>query len=293
MKKILNLLLLLSLLFNLGCSTNSPNYVDFRTGSEGLSMRFLPYSPPSTIYNGDKVDFVLELSNKGAYDIRGGKLSLTGFDKNIIKMYNDEFTFEKVEGKGEYNYQGEKLIIDQLIGTKISLPEGVNQYNTPIEAIACYEYQTIASFPVCIDANPRVSKHDGCSVNDVSGSNQGGPIAVTHIDVEGGSGKMRHIITLKNVGGGELMNYNACPYEYAYNNNNNINNYEVSISGINLECQPGPSSLKMDDMGQARIYCKIDNLNENEAAYLTPITIKLNYDYKDSTSTNVRIKGNI
>ena len=294
MKKIIFLIIFLTLIsFSFGCAKKSTEYHNFRTGSEGLSLRFLPYSPPSTIYDGESVDFVIELFNKGAYEIRTGKLFLTGFDKNIINIYGDYLVFNNIEGKSEYNNQGERLIIDKYIQTKISLPEGVEEHSTPIEAVACYEYQTIASFPICIDANPRMGQHDGCSVGDISGSSQGGPIAVSHIDVESGTGKMRFIITLKNVGKGHLIDYNSCPFGYNYNKMNNIRSYDVDISGVSLECEPSSSSIKVDSTGQARIYCQANNLNENQAAYLTPITITLNYDYKDSTSTNVRIKGDI
>lgn len=293
-KKILLVILLVIVSFSFGCSSNnSTGYTNFRTGSTGLSLRFLPYSPPLTIYDNENVDFIIEISNKGAHDINMGKLFLSGFDRNIINIYENYHPFESIEGKSEYNSQGEKLIVDRYAGTKISLPYGVEEHSSPIEAIACYEYQTIASFPICIDANPRVSKHDGCFASDVSGSSQGGPISVSHIDVESGTGKMRFVITLKNVGQGDLIDYNSCPFGYKYNEMNNIKSYSVDISGVTLECQPDNNNIKMDDMGQARIYCKAGNLNENQAAYLTPITIKLNYDYKDSTSTSVRIKGNI
>lgn len=295
MKKIIAIVILLILAsLNLGCSSKeTTGYYNFRTGSEGLSLKFLPYSPPSVIYDKDSVDFIVEISNKGAYDIRGGKLYLTGFDRNIINIYENYYVFGDIEGKSEYNDQGEKMIIDRYASTKISLPDGVEEHSTPIEAVACYEYQTIASFPVCIDSNPRVSQHDGCSVSDVSGSSQGGPVAVSNIDVEAGTGRMRFIITLRNVGGGDLIDYNSCPFGYSYNEINKIRSYDVEISGISLDCQPDSGSLKVDDSGQARIYCQADSLNPEQSAYLTPITVTLVYDYKNSASTNVEIRGDI
>jgi len=293
MKRLLTIFLVFLVLLTWGCSRQTETgYTNFRSGSQGLSLRFLPYSPPSTIYDNDVVDFVIEIANKGAYDIRSGKLYITGFDRNIINIYENYFVFNAIEGKSEYNNQGEILIVDRYVGTRISLPGGVEEHNTPIEAIACYEYQTIASFPVCIDSDPRTSKHDGCSVSDVSPGTQGGPIAVSHVDVESGTGRMRLIITIRNVGSGDVIDFNACPFGYSYNEMDKIRSYDVDIQGIPLDCQPDSGSLKLDDLGQARIYCQANNLPE-DAAYITPVTVTLNYDYKNSASTSVKIRGDI
>ncbi|MCK5107358.1 MAG: hypothetical protein KAQ83_01405 [Nanoarchaeota archaeon] len=294
MKKLIIILLLASILIVSGCSSGSNTQVsNFRTGTEGLSLSFLPYSPPPTVYSGDNVDVVIQLENKGAYDIRGGKLHLTGFDKNILGIYENYYVFDEILGKSEYSLEGEKKIIDKYTNVGVNLPDTVNSHTTPIEAIACYEYQTIASFPVCIDPNPRVNKHDGCSATDFSGNSQGGPIAVKNVQVESGLGRMRFIIDIENVGNGDLIDYNACPFGYKYNDINNINSYQVEIPGLNLNCEPDSRSLKINEAGQGRIYCQVENLNQEQSAYQSVMSITLDYDYKDSTSTSIQIRGDI
>jgi hypothetical protein len=166
-------------------------------------------------------------------------------------------------------------------------------HTTPIEAIACYEYQTIASFPVCIDPNPRSNEHDACSAIDITGNSQGGPVAVKKVAIESGLGRMRFIIDIKNVGMGKLIDYNSCPFGYKYNDMNNIRNYKVEIPGINLNCEPGSRSLKVNEQGTGRIYCQAENLNQDQSAYQSVMTITLDYDYKDDTSTSIHIRGDV
>lgn len=295
MKKYLIPLLIASILIISGCSSGNSDrdYPNFRTGTEGLVLNFLPYSPPATAYSGDVMDIVIEIDNKGAYDVRSGKLYMSGFDKNILSIYENYLVFDEILGKSEYSLNGEKKIIDKYTNVRVTLPNNVDSHTTPIEAIACYEYQTIASFPVCIDSNPRVNKHDACSASSISGNSQGGPIAVKNIQIESGLGRMRFIIDIENVGNGELIDYNACPFGYKYNDVNNINSYQVEIPGINLNCEPDSRSLKINDAGEGRIYCQAENLNQEQSAYQSVMSITLDYDYKDSTSTSVQIRGDI
>jgi len=266
---------------------------DYRTGTEGLVLQFLPNAPPAIAYVGDNIDVAIYLSNKGAYDIRGGKLYLVGFDRNIINIHQDFFNFENIGGKTQWNLEGEKEIIDSITNVNLRLPSGVEKHNTQLEAIACYEYQTTASFPICIDPNPKINTHDACTVGSVSGLSQGGPIAVKSVSMEPAEGKLRILINIRNEGDGEVIDYNSCPYGYKYNEMNNIRSYDIDISGISLHCDPSPNELKLGEKKDANIYCTSSNLNSELPAYLTPITIKVNYDYKTSTTTQMEIRKEI
>jgi len=293
MKKIIFLIFLVCLLLLGGCGPSEEGYGSYRTGTDGLILKFLPNTPPPVTYAGDNIDILMEIANKGAYDIRGGKLYLMGFDRNIIGIYDNFFMFEGVDGKNEFNSDGDKLILDDASNTRIRLQEGVEKHNTQITAAACYEYQTTASFPICIDPNPKLSSHDACSPRDISGSSQGDPVAVIKVEVESGEGRIRLIITARNVGTGEVMDYDSCPFGYKYDEINNIRNYDVEIAGVSLQCEPDSRELKFGENQQAKIYCKAEGLDINQAAYTTPITITLDYDYKTSTSTSIEVREEI
>ena len=95
MKKRVSLLVLMIFLLFItisGCDTGSTSaeYVDrdYHKGTNGLEMKFLKNAPPSKIYEGDKLDIIVELENKGAWptsDIFKGKLYVSGFDLNSIR----------------------------------------------------------------------------------------------------------------------------------------------------------------------------------------------------------------
>ena len=293
MKKLIFTIFLVCLLLLSSCGPSEEGVGLYRTGKEGMSLKFLPNTPPSVTYDGDNIDILIELSNKGAYDVMGGKLYLMGFDRNIIGIYETFYMFEDIDGKNEFNMAGDKLIFEDATNTRIRLQEGVEKHNTQIKAVACYEYQTIASFPICIDPNPKLTSHDACSPSDISGSSQGAPVAVTKVEIESGEGRLRLIITAKNIGTGQVMDYNSCPFGYKYNEINNIRNYDVEISGLSLQCEPDSRELKFGENQEAKIYCKAEGLDINQAAYTTPVTITLDYDYSSSTSTFIEVRAEI
>jgi hypothetical protein len=290
-------LLLLLFLFSVGCNRGDPKFdnYDYHTGTQGLSLRFLPQTPPSTVYSGDEIEVLVEISNKGAYSIDGGSLYLTGFDKNIIQIPENFFSFDAIEGKDQYFREGGKIVLDRsgIHNVDISLPNGVDRHNTRMEAIACYNYETTASIPICIDPNPRVDTHDACITNSVGSSGgQGGPVAVTNVQVESGYGKIRLVISFANVGKGSVMDYNECPFGYEYDALGNIDYYDIELSDVSLDCSPPANSLKLNN-GVAKLYCHADNLDTEQAAFTTPLNIIFGYDYKVSTSTSLDIRAEI
>ena len=66
------ILLILLVLMLSSCQSGANQRIverDFHTGTQGLEMRFLPSAPPSRVYEGDGVDIIVEVKNRGAYPI--------------------------------------------------------------------------------------------------------------------------------------------------------------------------------------------------------------------------------
>ena len=296
MKKILVFLFLLFFIsLSMGCAQGEPRRHDIKvhTGTQGLVLKFLPQTPPQIAYSGETMDIQVEVLNKGAYTVNDGLLFFTGFDKSIVDIGYEFVDIPVIEGKAEYLVEGGKdlIVLSDLLGDEIdvSLPPGVDDYPTRIEAIACYTYKTTATIPICIDANPRVDTHDACQSSNVGGGSQGAPIAVSNVQVEPGYGKLRLILTLNNVGGGIVIDRDSCPFGYKYGELGNLGALEVNIEGITLDCNPYPN-VKLND-GFAKIYCHAD-VSEllNEGAYKTPLTVRFEYGYKNSVSTPIEIR---
>ncbi|MBC8444061.1 hypothetical protein H8D83_00595 [Candidatus Woesearchaeota archaeon] len=292
-KEAILIILLLLISFGFGCSSGKTKKYDieYHKGTQALTLRFLPHMPPNTVYSGDVMDVIVEISNRGAYDVEYGEIYLTGFDTSIIPIFGENPLQFNVDGKNEYNHEGSKAIVQEEL-VDITLPEGVDRYNTQIEAIACYDYQTTATIPICVDPNPRINTHDACQANDVGGGGgQGAPVAITSVQVEPGYEKLRLILTINNAGNGVVIDGDACPFGYRYEELGNVRYDTPQISGISLNCEPN-GMIKLID-GSAKIYCSTTDLDANQAAFKSPLTMTLDYGYKSSTRTSLEVRSEI
>ena len=190
---------------------------ELRTGTEGMSVGFTPNNPPATIYveenQQNKVDVIVELSNKGAYPQPedgkppSGKVFLSGYDQNILEFNPNFYDLGK---KSLYG----KSLIDIRGGSDIMIFNGdikdnlkVDKYEPILLATLCYNYQTIAGPPVCIDPDPhpQVKQKKVCEAAPITLTSQGAPVAVVGIDVNALATKTIFTIAIKNVGSGDVI----------------------------------------------------------------------------------------
>src|SRR3989344_5145407 len=138
---VLLFLLLSCTQFNQGTEQKQPN-TNFRTGSQGLLMQFLPNLPPPRIFDRDPFNVVLQIENMGTSKIGGlDRVYISGFDHNIITgTGTDGIIIPPLEGRSQYITRGGT---DALIfkGTIRSLTEKrIDRYDPLILATACYNY---------------------------------------------------------------------------------------------------------------------------------------------------------
>lgn len=354
-RKIFISAILIVLLLSAACSAKNPfsskdsakktKTEELRSGTDGLKIRFLPNNPPPAIFVGssdnlqNKVDIAVEIINKGVYpqpedhQTMTGKLYLSGYDKNIIKFdassqqpFFDLSKTTALYGKTLINAQGgsdvaafnpqvdkEKLIVDK--------------YEPIFLATLCYEYKTIAGPSVCIDPDPypTVKQKKVCEVKDITLTSQGAPIAVTKIEEKALSEKTQFMITIKNVGGGDVLRIRSeaqqaqgasqaqqpgstiekCdPFGSSKITKEDIS--KVYVEGITLgdkflQCWPFAESNAKSDKGHIRmqngegsVICEL--MKENNAypggttAYTTPLRIELSYAYKTTAETKTLLK---
>jgi len=318
---------------------------EIRTGTEGIMVGFLPNTPPDKIPV-DKAnnifDVVLEVKNKGAYPqpadtdaLRAGfgylfgYVYLSGFDDNIITFQSrkagvleagnvgriDARTFE---GKSTINPNG-GLDLLEFKGTVTVQNLNVEKYEPTLQATACYVYETIAGPPVCIDPNPysTVKEKKVCEVQPVTLTNQGAPVAVTRIDEEALSGRTQFKITIKNVGGGDVLRdgdgaiIKKCnPAEQLRIERGDIDKVKVvnvKIANQELICGPfaevSPGISKGQDItravqgwirlinGEGFVICEMPRDPTKKTAYTTPLTIRLHYGYRTTIEKKIQIKN--
>ncbi len=282
---------------------------DFRTGTKGLVLSFLPDTPPDRSYGDGKFKVAISIKNDGTTPIEnskgfGGNVYLSGFDKNILRFERDPPVdgLNLIGGRTQYDPVGETEIKE--FPATLSMGPNIDSYKTTLMVTSCYSYETIATPQVCIDPDPYgvTTRQKACRTSSVSlGGGQGAPVAVNRVTLNPSSEKLRFTIDIENVGGGIVYykdSQNCDPYSSGLPSKEKdvINVEEVRIANINLldfnACKPltyGKISL-ID--GRRSIICELDLQSSglsNSPSFVSPMIIRLKYGYSSSITKNIEI----
>lgn len=266
----------------------------WRVGNKGLEMSFQPGSPAKSVFDGDKIDIALDLWNRGAEPL-SGDIYLTGFDPSIFQgIITSPGPFSIIDSKTKYNTQGGYVPVRQT--GFVVLPPGMDSFSTRINAVACYDYQTVASIPVCIDPAPnRNDNTDPCRPGSFGAGTQAAPVAITNVDVESTPNRAIFRITISNVGSGEVLASDVVPrcMDNIYTADKNWVYFEAFAgNAYALQCEP-TNPVKLSG-NSGTVTCWLDNPGINgDSAFTTTLNMNVIYGYKDVISTNVEIRSNV
>ena len=292
------------LLLVVACAQNARNANQgFRTGSEGLYFALATNLPPTTMYDDQRLDVVLDLENRGATDIgaAGDRIYLSGFDPSIITGISTiGQQIPPMRGKDLYG-TGDRAVVS-FSGTPVSLwGLNIDKYTPRLQLTACYLYETIATANVCIDPDPNsiTSRTKVCTPSTVSTGSQGAPVAVNSVAVNPSPGTTRFEITVQNSGRGQtfrsgLQYLQKCsPYDptgLAYNEVDYVQVVDVTIAGRSIKnsCRPLDQGHLRLISGSTKFFCQLDNI-AGSAAYTSPLTVTLRYGYRDVTTRDITI----
>ncbi|MBW2996104.1 hypothetical protein KY332_02255 [Candidatus Woesearchaeota archaeon] len=301
---VISVLIILILSLSIGCK-RGPEEADevpeeIYKGTKGLEMEFAKNLPPNKLFDTSQLTILLDLKNKGISDLSGIKcrLYISGIDKSIVQgLDDDKLCASSLEPKSILNPEG-GYSTQQFSTDRIDLPSHLDSLKQTILVTACYEYTTIASPVVCID--PHLYEigpiERACIVKNVPmAGGQGGPVAVTDVDVEmAGRDRVAFNIKVSNVGAGTALHSGAnvfadCPNRIDPKDYNVIA-YDVEMStGQKVKCSPeieGDQRVRLvNDRGI--IYCTFKITGDS--AYTTPLKITLDYNYMDSISKDIEI----
>jgi hypothetical protein len=299
-KKYLFGIIFILIIFTSGCQTGVYNpdktlqTTDFHTGTEGIYMRFLQDTPPRRIYTNTPMEIMVEYSNKGAGNIAGGKLYLSGFDKQYIMPYPEMQPNIEAEGKSAFNPYGTITQIATFSVSQVTLPYNVDKVTQTIKATACYEYMTEASIEVCIDPKTTTTLRERTCMPQSSysaGSGQGAPVAVTRVEQETYQNKLQFRIYFSNVGGGTVLKntaINDCHTSLNRVDANKLEVVSVEYSGKTMNCKP-LNPITLDESGNGFVFCESYLSPDQKDTYKTVLQIKLRYGYRSSIQTDVDI----
>ena len=255
------------------------------TGTQGVEFKFIKNYPPKTIYDTTSFQGIVEVWNKGNFDLKAGDcfLELIGYDKNIMRMYSRQACISSgtLEGKKAHNLKGSYNQVE-FKSSSITLPTGVTHYSPTLNLVACYEYKTEANPMVCVENSlyQVSSAQKSCQVKDVSSGGQAAPVSVSYVDVEMAGNKAIFAITIKNSGKGRIISpltsLANCPNTLQYSDFDQVG-YSVRLSGGSLiSCKPTNRYVRLTN-NVGKIICSF-NIG-NTPAYETPLMVDLDYNY--------------
>ena len=322
---VLALILIISGCINLNTGETTTKASSLYKGTSGLALSFIKNAPPSRVFEKTDFNVVVKIENKGAYDIgfeegesnfgRGffvitpetGYVNIKDIDENEGVVPGEGIAFFEVRGKSLSNSAGDEInIYSTLKAGELSSLSQV--HSSSIFATVCYPYQTKLSTSICIDSDTLGSGKKACEVKDLAFSGgQGGPIAVTKIEVqmapEDGKIKPQLVIHMENQGKGEVVKKEK--YEYAcmsempeetnqldkYFNVVNINNEKSKLSDKKLVCGTDEKNVVILSGKKGVIRCSPEEWGkEDKNAYVTPLSIVLDYGYSSTISKEFNIE---
>ncbi|MDO8660738.1 MAG: hypothetical protein Q7K43_02520, partial [Candidatus Woesearchaeota archaeon] len=243
-----NLFVTLAVLFLVACQAILPNTASFtRTGTEGVTVKFLPDAPPTQAYPDSQIVIAMEFENKGTADV-SRPLYLLSVDEEFLQLQQQPKSLSRLRGRNQYNTRGDTLIrsVDA-----IALPLATQSQNqqASIRATLCYPYKTEAYATVCIDSDPLGLRKGvkACTpgVQGLSGS-QGAPVAVRQVQasmVPNEEGVLpQFVITVVNVGSGQVFAQQrvteACSSKSIKSEELNVVQLHAFLGEQELICEP-------------------------------------------------------
>lgn len=286
----------------------TPTSVSDITGTQGYVAQFVRNMPPDFMYfeNGiGDLPVGVELMNKGT-DQGEVYVFVTGFDKSIItSAINNRLQFDSngLDPVDIYNPSGGYAIAQPR--AHVSLPEGVENFPVTFLLTTCFSYQTKASPLICLD--PEIYGFDtgqkACSIQDVTLTSQGAPIAITGVTVKMLSNKKAQIrVDIQNAGGGTVLDQDRlsevcsgskfAPDKIGAEDLDRVYIESVSIGAdsggyTNLKCIPTEKIILNN--GQGAFTCLYDLPSNSASAYKTALNIRLSYGYKLTSTKDVQL----
>ncbi len=196
-QKIILILILTILSLSIQSCTQSREIFPKYAGTEGVIVDFLKNAPPPRVTEGSDANVMIEVANKGAYDLPPGEtfvnlrfnplhFNIDMADPNFELAVNPEGILGTIQGKSEAWPEGESFVLPLAKLNVQKIPGTMEQPETNLELTACYSYKTYLTQMICLDTDIYEVDSDPICRNrgSYAFSNQGAPIAINKIDVD-------------------------------------------------------------------------------------------------------------
>ena len=292
MKNILTIMLIILLLFSFGCIIKPNNGGDGTTtsgksfaftGKTGITVEFDKDAPPKTNVEGESIELILKLTNRGATSLRSGDVQAKL--KGVVAT--EIFQPTTLESSNEEDLLAAELdptVAEISLGEITYSPEKMfsAEYDAKIETEICFPYQTkIHSNNFWIS-----DKQSDLSKGKISSSdNSDAPVQVSSLEEFKGTNRVRFNFIVENVGKGTLV-------ESCFPEEKSDETVEITIlepRSANCETLDGGSSgtVKLIN-GKKMIRCSIPA--QKEESFATPLVMEIDYNYNLELSKTISIE---
>jgi hypothetical protein len=291
------ILMLMVVASYVGCSGNvsSQEPANFRTGSQGLDMRFVSGNQ-YTFYEGSDVSLLMELRNRGTAPLYG-ELFLTGYDPNFLSLSIFPSRIMSIEPKNEFDPNGDFAQIYTIAANGVRLPNNREKFSQSIQVTACYEYETLASAEVCVDPDPMNRRIDNkvCQLNAQAPGGQGHPVVITGIQPFVNSQDIRFQIRIANSGQGQIydkrVSFGQCASGLNFDQVDLVYVRSVRLAGRALTCEPLNPVRLLNGVGTINCICR-NCIDPMQGAYRSLLEMDIIYNYRQSMTQQINLIAN-
>src|SRR3989344_720592 len=275
-------------------------------GTEGLFVSFVPDQPPVSVLSGGNEPFFItvQLENQGEYDIKADEVLTTvyGFDYKAFNIEQEsKYLTEPIIGKKEEAdiiIQGDQVQIDYEANYMDVLP-----YQQPFDISVnyCYRYQTRAGIQLCLKQTPRErTKETECIISntELDFGSSAAPVQISAPSQRPtGKNEISVTFTISNVNAGSIYSSDFIKSGVCMDNRDYANKAYVVVNfasgDIPITC-PKLSNSNSGEVklieGKTTITCNIDTTNVQSTAFEKPLSIAIDYAYKDSIIQAITIE---
>lgn len=283
-----------------GNSDNGNNAISgFIGGTNGIVMEFMEDSPPDFAYDGGDFffDIVVKLENVGEFTVPKDKVlvSISGVqpsefslnDSNLLKKPTEDIEAKKKDSEGNIIEPGPVFVEFNNFNHKEKL---VTNNEFPFRADICYTYQTKAETKICIKRDNLKVEEGVCIVNeDKTVSNSGAPVQVKDFkEVAKSKEKIGFTFTVVHQGNGNIFNKNSLCENQRELEDKVYVTIDSGLSGLECSGLEGKEGYVTLYSGERLISCTQPTSTQSD--FIKPVSITLDYKYKESKETKVLIK---
>lgn len=260
-------------LFGAGSSDNTDV-----SSKGGVTLRFGEGNPPSEMFKGQDYTFSFVFENEQIHDIADMVVRSYGYDEGFVTGLSPEYNVDTIPRANSISGVG---VYASLIVEGVNVDGFTGDYSFDPKFDYCYTATTTFREQVCVP-----SARNQCDLNYDRSEEQNGPLQVTLNDLQLAGDDLILPLEIRNRGEGEAVNscFDSDDYQIGYNL------VEVKLGSQTGDCRPASSDSYSLVDDRASIFCTFPRTASSEEAYVSQLSVELNYKYQQSTELDVEVK---